>query len=238
MDVELEAILKLPLNWTTTTLAGEFVMHQASNFGFSQSGLAVVKSGIGPVMGAMATQAALHHWPDVEVIISLGVGGALIETLQPGDLVLAARILKHDTHCAGNLMRPGELWISDPDRASKDPGFNASTAALEWMRNILHGQHFLEGTLLSGDEFVVSADRKRALCRLDSNTMIVDMEAGGIAQAALRHRLPFLALRTTADRLDPSQGVEAEYLQVKASAADCAAVVVQRLWDSILSLVG
>ena len=226
-SVELEAILRLPFGWTAHALKG-FVLHQAAG-----DALAVVQAGIGPVMGALATQAALQHWPAAEVVISLGVGGALVPELQPGDLCLATRIVKHDTRCAGDLMKPGELWLSDPDRGSKDPGFTMPLDALQWMRSVLGARRFREGTLLSGDEFVSDAARKRTLAALDANALMVDMEAGGIVQAAqVVHGLPCLALRTIADRLDPDQGVEDDYLRMKAGAAECAAAVVEGIWDT------
>jgi len=128
MDVELQAVLRLPLERRQS--CGEAseggnpsIFHQ---FADGERTVWVVQSGIGPVMGALAAQeAVLSLAPRPELVLSLGVGGALAASLAPGDLVLAARVVKHDTRCGGALMRPGELWLSDPHRHERDPGFDA-----------------------------------------------------------------------------------------------------------------
>ncbi|EOD17589.1 hypothetical protein EMIHUDRAFT_118523 [Emiliania huxleyi CCMP1516] len=238
MDVELQAVLRLPLErrqscGEASEGGGPSIFHQ---FADGERTVWVVQSGIGPVMGALAAQeAVLSLAPRPELVLSLGVGGALAASLAPGDLVLASRVVKHDTRCGGALMRPGELWLSDPHRDKRDPGFDAPAAALAFVRGALRGRVvFTEGTLLSGDEFV-TAERKAALADCDGGgALMVDMEAAGIVQAATRHSLPWAALRTTADRLRPGAGgAEEDYLVAKARAAESAAAVVRRVWDGM-----
>ena len=128
MDVELQAVLRLPLErrqscGEASEGGGPSIFHQ---FADGERTVWVVQSGIGPVMGALAAQeAVLSLAPRPELVLSLGVGGALAASLAPGDLVLALRVVKHDTRCGGALMRPGELWLSDPHRDKRDPGFDA-----------------------------------------------------------------------------------------------------------------
>ena len=128
MDVELQAVLRLPLErrqscGEASEGGGPSIFHQ---FADGERTVWVVQSGIGPVMGALAAQeAVLSLAPRPELVLSLGVGGALAASLAPGDLVLASRVVKHDTRCGGALMRPGELWLSDPHRDKRDPGFDA-----------------------------------------------------------------------------------------------------------------
>ncbi|GAB5364636.1 hypothetical protein AAMO2058_000986800 [Amorphochlora amoebiformis] len=220
--------------------------------------IGVIKSGIGNVRSALATQAAVYHWgKKVEVIVSLGVGGALSPKLQPGNLMVALRVVKHDSlwsrdaappsshpdAITSQLMAPGELWVSNPNRDKVDVGYNIDPNLSGKINSILRQSKlsFCEGTLLSGDEFVASSGRKRQLSSLDGkngHVLMVDMEAGGIMQAAKKLGIPLLALRTTADRFLAGSGLDisADYLQAKVSAARAASLVVGALSSTILKV--
>ena len=147
MDVELQAVLRLPLERRQS--CGEAseggspsIFHQ---FADGERTVWVVQSGIGPVMGALAAQeAVLSLAPRPELVLSLGVGGALAASLAPGDLVLAARVVKHDTRCGGALMRPGELWLSDPHRHERNSRRRVGRAE----RSVRRAHHDNRGRLL------------------------------------------------------------------------------------------
>lgn len=232
MKSELDAVLALPYEWRRTELAGGFVLHEAGNC------LVVTKAGIGPVRGAMATQAALMHCGthSIDAIVSLGVGGALRPSLEPGDLVLATRVIKHDTRCGASLMVPGSAWVSLPEKQREliDPAFVSNNAVMTWICEVLNGQPFSTGALLSGDEFVNTTKRKTELAAIARDASMVDMEAGGIVQVAKCYDVPFIALRTTADTFKPNDDdVAVSYLYALERATESAAAVVGRIFQYI-----
>lgn len=235
MEKELDAILALPFTWRQRHLAGRFVLYEAGTC------LTVMKAGIGPVRGAMAAQVAILQCIQsrpIDVIVSLGVGGALNASLKPGDLVLATRVIKHDTRCGDKLMVPGCPWVSltEEQRTTADPSFDCDVVTMAWIREILGDDvSFDTGALLSGDEFVNCMKRKSELANLVNDACMVDMEAGGIVQVAKCYGVAFVALRTTADTFQPNvDDVVGFYLNAMEIAAACAAKVVERIWMSVL----
>lgn len=112
-----------------------------------------------------------------EAIVSFGLCGGLDPGLRPGALILAESVKDRDGECFG----------ADP--AWRSRMLDRLQAA---------GVMPLGGSLLGCGHAVASAAEKQRLHRtLDAAA--VDMESHGIARAAARAGVPFLALRAVAD---------------------------------------
>lgn len=112
----------------------------------------------------------------VAALASIGLAGALDESLASGALLLPQRIL-----------RAGEAWDADP-RWRERLVAAAGPAARA------HG-----GPLAGSSDLILTPAEKRRLAAA-SGAIAVDMESAAVALVAARHGLPFVALRLVADR--------------------------------------
>jgi len=115
-------------------------------------------------------------------LVSFGIAGGLSPTLAPGSLILADSVRSAD----GVHWRTTTAW-------RQDLGREIGTAA--------------GGAILASETAIRSATDKHRL-HAETGAVAVDMESGGIAQAAETAGVPFLVVRVVADpatrRLPPS----------------------------------
>jgi adenosylhomocysteine nucleosidase len=112
----------------------------------------------------------------VDALISWGVAGAIDDSLNPGDMILAESIIS-------------------PDRSYK--------ISNEWINNISNyfkqnSYDILSGDIVSSKEMCASTSDKKLLLQ-ETAALAVDMESAAIAEAATINNLDFLAIRAIAD---------------------------------------
>lgn len=203
---------------------------------FSERSIRIIKTGIGPVNAGLALALANEREP-VDAVILLGVGGALRDDLNVGDLVVSTRVLQHDYFYSfdhGDVrIRPGALILSSDEACGHAAEISADPSLVHWVKNaeIRPGSRgrVLEGAVLSGSEFVGRLDRKRAISALLPDAMLVDMEAAGVAQVADRLGIPFVVAKTVADRLNPDGTIESDFRKCLDAACDHAAAALHSL---------
>jgi adenosylhomocysteine nucleosidase len=192
----------------------------------------VVRTGMGPVNAAVCTALILNEHR-IDAILLLGVGGALSSKLGIGQLVVADSVLQHDYFSSlsfGDVrMKPGELLLREQDAAGYSPFHTPDPSLVELLRESSPCEI---GTVLSGNEFVGTTERKRAIAKLSNNSQLVDMEAAGIAQVARRFDVPFAVAKTVADRLNPDGSIETDFELCLDSAARNAAVVLASMLET------
>jgi adenosylhomocysteine nucleosidase len=138
-------------------------------------------------------------------LLSFGVAGGLAPALRPGDLVVAAGVVEGHEHwiCDAAWSAAMIERLTSPSlraqRSNPRPG--ATYGLLRLARK--DGWKFIDGAGLSADIVgvkapVASAAAKAAL-HVASGAAAVDMESAIVAQAAVRHGLPFAVLRIVAD---------------------------------------
>ena len=110
--------------------------------------------------------------------VSIGFAGGLDASLQVGDIVLADRVV---------------------DRDSKEQ------FSCDW--NFLSAPCTLRGTLLSAASVVANSEEKRLLAG-EFQAVAVDMEAAGVARAALRAGLPLGAVKAVTDSAEHSLSID------------------------------
>lgn len=236
MDVEFQAISDSHYDWNE--IESPFGVNGLLKHTDGDRTYYLTKSGVGPVNAALATDAIIQkYFPDAVVL--LGVGGSLNRKLKIGDLVVATKILQHDSVYAGpegaTLMRPGALHLSltpeerpAPYFSTFDPLTALISGALSTYRGTIH-----VGTILTGSQFAATARAKQKIAKLDDNALLVEMESGGVALACERRNIPFSVAKTVSDRLKPGGGVDTDYKTFLASSAKNAATVVGRIVKSL-----
>jgi adenosylhomocysteine nucleosidase len=178
----------------------------------------VSQSGVGLVNAGIRLTLLLEHYP-VDSIILLGVGGALGENLKIGDTVIANQVVQHDSLSSHDdnhlLIAPGELTISASPDKQVNPVMRCDTVLTKWLYNVFEkaseNERIVEGTVLSGSEFVASSKRKLEIRRTDKDALLVEMEASALCQIARRMNIPIGIAKTVVDRLNPDNSVSDDY---------------------------
>ena len=216
---------------------GRLLQITVYTYTFGARSLRIALSGMGPVNAAL-TLATIAEHHDFDGVILLGVGGALVSGLQVGHAVISKRVLQHDSYSSldsGDIrMAAGELILSEAEAVSHSPAIPADPGLIELISRSLPPGASSLGAIISGNEFVGTLARKQTLQTLDSEAMLVDMEAAGVAQLSKRLGLPFVVVKTVADRLHADGTIEADFRRCLASASSNAARILHRALTSPL----
>jgi 5'-methylthioadenosine/S-adenosylhomocysteine nucleosidase len=193
-----------------------------------QGTVCVARSGMGNVNSAL-TLAMIADRRPVDAVLLLGVGGALIPSLDVGDLVVSSRVLQHDYFASLDFghprMRAGEIVYSPEQAAAHVATMEADEQLVRRVLNAVPGSR--RGTVLSGSEFVGTVERKRAIAALHEEALLVEMEAAGVAQVSGRLGLPFAVAKTVADRLQPDGTIESDFRATLEAACKNAALALR-----------
>ncbi len=192
MDVEVNSFKELMTDKQTETISGtEFV-----NGKLWGKDVVIAVSGVGKVNAAICTQTmCLKYSPDF--IINSGVAGGLEKSLNICDVVIASAVIQHDmdTSPLGDPVGfiSGINMVDIPcDKKISDILFEASDEC---------GIHTLSGKIVSGDQFINSAEKKSYL--IDTfNAYACEMEAASIGHVAYKNQIPFCILRSISDNAD------------------------------------
>jgi adenosylhomocysteine nucleosidase len=158
----------------------------------------------GPVHAALGAQALLIRH-QVDSLISFGSAGALAAGLSPGDLVVGRRAVAHDAGSfLGQRFEPSGMMGRDRrGRIGYRRAFEADPGlvelALQAARTLGHGMQV--GTIVTGNQVIFATARKRWL-RRTFRALAVEMETAAVAQVAVAHRLPWVAVRAISDTAD------------------------------------
>jgi adenosylhomocysteine nucleosidase len=109
-------------------------------------------------------------------LVSFGIAGAIEPKLTPGQIVLAKNVIDG----AGKQFQTDEIW----HRAL--------------METLAPHVKFTCGSIATTEKAATSPMEK-ALLYARTGALAVDMESSGVAAAAARHNIPFIAIRAIAD---------------------------------------
>ena len=129
--------------------------------------------GIGKVNSAIGAVELIDlYQPDL--VVSTGVAGGADPTLNVQDVVVGTAYVYHDAYC-GEQCAYGQL------RAQTDTA------------------HLRQGLIVSGDWFVDTKEKMRAILTLFPEATAVDMESCSIAQTCHVYGVPFVSMRVISD---------------------------------------
>jgi adenosylhomocysteine nucleosidase len=195
----------------------------------------LLECGVGLVATSATVSAFLEHH-EVGAILLIGVGGAIAETLLPGDLVIGSCVYQHDCVYVCDqgveLMRPGSLHLSLAPDQRPAPDLTCDTALSEWLIALARADEMRchVGAIVSGSSFVADESFKGDLSTLCENVLLVDMESSAIAQVAGDLNIPFAVAKTVSDARSSAVGASNQYLAelegAAATSADFARAVL------------
>jgi adenosylhomocysteine nucleosidase len=145
-----------------------------------------IATGLGIRRATDTARRALQAFASADLVIATGLVGALNEELQPGDLVLADRLILD-----GESLGLASTTISIPPA-----DLARFKTALE-----AHRLRFATGTILTAARILKDGTAKRD-ARAKTGALAVDMESAAIAVEANRCGLRFACVRAVLDTVD------------------------------------
>ena len=136
---------------------------------------------------------------EIELIINMGVAGAISNKLDQGDIVVADRLCQHDMDVTGLGYEVG----LNPDFESVY--FDANSEIIEKIKKVhdtMDTDYKLHiGTIASGDQFI-SSHEKKVFIEETFGAYACEMEGAALAQVAYTNGIDFLVIRAISDLAD------------------------------------
>ncbi|MCR4605626.1 MAG: 5'-methylthioadenosine/adenosylhomocysteine nucleosidase [Eubacterium sp.] len=136
---------------------------------------------------------------EIDLIINMGVAGAISNKLRQGDLVVADRLCQHDMDVVGLGYEIG----LNPDFESVY--FDVNKKIIEKVKSVhdaMDTEYELHiGTIASGDQFI-SSHEKKVFIEETFGAYACEMEGAALAQVAFSNGVDFLVIRAISDLAD------------------------------------
>lgn len=173
----------------------------------------VVRSGIGKVNAAVCTQILADRF-GVGAVINTGVAGSLDARIDIGDFVISTDAVHHDMDATVFGYAPGE--VPQLGQVSFEADKALADAAEAACRKVIPDQNVWRGRVVSGDQFIVSREKKDEIVNTFGG-LCTEMEGASIAHAAWMNSLPFLIVRAISDKADESAEMDYPTFEKKAA---------------------
>lgn len=195
MDKEIEKYLEL---YNPTIVDDERKIYESNN-------VIIAGSGIGKVNAAMTTQHLIDKY-NVDVIISSGCAGSLIDKLNVMDVIIPSYVTYHD-FLPERIMR-----YSTPD----DGKIKVDEKLIKLFKETIvqmNDVNYVETPICTGDCYVT--DELTAKTIVDrTGATVVDMESASIAHVSRKNDIPFITIRTISDFADGNDDFEKQAADV------------------------
>ncbi|MBQ4523934.1 MAG: 5'-methylthioadenosine/adenosylhomocysteine nucleosidase [Lachnospiraceae bacterium] len=196
MEEEVESLLKEMQDYKETNKAG-MTFYAGTLCG---KDVIIVKSGIGKVNMAMCTQILIDDFK-VEKVINTGVAGGLHSEIEIGDIVVSTDALQHDVDCSVFGDPIGTIPRMDCSVFPAD--MEMVRIAKEACEKVNPEIKCLTGRVVSGDQFIESAEKKKFLVE-QFDPYCAEMEGAAMAHVAYLNQVPFVIIRAISDKADNS----------------------------------
>lgn len=160
----------------------------------------VVRSGIGKVNAAICAQILVDHF-HVDTLINTGIAGSLDAQIDIGDMVISTDAVEHDMDTS--IFGDPVGQIPQMDTFSFPADENLIRLAKKVNEEVNPDIHTWTGRIVSGDQFVASAEVKEKLVRL-FGAKCTEMEGAAIAHAAYLNKVSCVIIRAISDKADNS----------------------------------
>ncbi|MBW4620276.1 MAG: 5'-methylthioadenosine/S-adenosylhomocysteine nucleosidase [Cyanosarcina radialis HA8281-LM2] len=169
-----------------------------SIFEFSEVDLLVACGGQGKTQFGIQAQYLLCQVPQIQLLVCAGAAGALSDSLDVGDVVVATETVEHDYHLK---------FVSRPL-----PRFAGARPVIKVLQNLpqtdsAFSVHF--GAVASGDEDIVDVARGRELMN-KTDCVAVAWEGAGGARACRFNQKCYVELRGVTDTADRQAAADFE----------------------------
>ncbi len=182
----------------------------------------VVFSRWGKVASATTATALIERY-NVDQIVFTGVAGAASSNLNIGDIVISEQLYQHDMDGRPIMPEKHEIPLTGITFFKADPALiRKAEAATDGLFHSLSQKidtssmarfgitepKFVRGTIATGDEFVYSQERTKAILADRPETNAIEMEGAAVAQVCTDYKIPFVVIRTISDKADHTSAVD------------------------------
>lgn len=169
-------------------------IHSHTALYFPEADLYLAVGGQGKVEMALKTQFWLSQIPDCKLMACVGSAGSIGTSLKTGDILVASKTVEHDFK---------QLFFKKPR-----PEFPMGEA---WNSVLKLSQHpnIHHGAIASGDEDILSAERRLELFKL-TGAQAVAWEGAGAARACAFLNIPYCEIRGITD--DSSSNLKQDFI--------------------------
>lgn len=183
----------------------------------------VVQCGIGKVNAGMCVQ-ILADLFEVTAIINTGVAGSLCNDINIGDIVVSTESVQHDMDVTALGYEPGVIPQLETSVFLADE--HMVNLATEVCKEVNPDISVFTGRVVSGDQFISSAEQKERLSGVFKGSC-AEMEGAAIAQAAYLNHVPYVVIRAISDKADGS--AQMDYPTFERAAAAHSAKLVEHM---------
>lgn len=178
---------------TTETIGGaEFTVGT-----YRETELVLAQSGIGKVQAAMTATVLFDHF-HVDTLINTGSAAGVAQGLSIGELVLGQQLAYHDV----DVTNGGDYVVGQ--LPGQDLFFKSNQNLLNVVEQTAQELNLpaTTGLIVTGDQFVASADHVAAIKGNFEGVAAIEMEGAAVAQIASNFNKPFLIIRAISDNGD------------------------------------
>lgn len=198
MQPELDYLLE-QLDNRQDSVAGAVHFHQGEIKGVR---VILALSGIGKVNAALTTSVIIERFaPDY--VINTGSAGGLKAGIQIGDVVVGNEVAHHDVDATVFGYVPGQVPQLPPRFFANQHLIDAAKQAAQ----VFTGAEIHTGLIVSGDQFIGTAEQNRLIKENFADVVAVEMEAAAIAQTCHQLNVPFVIIRAISDNGDVNASI-------------------------------
>ena len=158
----------------------------------------LIKSGIGKVNSALATNLAIQK--GASLVINTGLAGGIDDCLEQGDIVLAEQTCYHD------------VWCGSPNQKGQIQDFPLYFELALKLKELLHplaeANGWKTGLTVTGDQFLTDVSALKQIKTNFGNALAVDMESASVAQTCFINDTSYISLRIISDVVGKENQVE------------------------------
>jgi adenosylhomocysteine nucleosidase len=198
MQPELDYLLE-QLDNRQDSVAGAVHFHRGEIKGVQ---VILALSGIGKVNAALTTSIIIERFvPDY--IINTGSAGGLKGGIQIGDVVVGNEVAHHDVDVTAFGYVLGQVPQLPPRFFANQHLIDAAKQAAQ----VFTGARIHTGLIVSGDQFIGTAEQNRFIKEKFVDVVAVEMEAAAIAQTCHQLNTPFVIIRAISDNGDANASI-------------------------------
>lgn len=185
--------------------------------------IVAMQCGIGKVNAAVGTVTMIDNFAP-QLVINTGVAGGASKSVNVMDLVVGAQVCYHDVWCGFDGVTPlGQvqglpLYFDGAatviDKIEERPGLHC-------------------GLIVSGDQFIDTAEQVDNIKRNFPAALAVDMESGAIAQTCYLRKTPFVSMRIISDSPGAGHDNTTQYNDFWSDAPQHTLAVVKELLEKL-----
>lgn len=160
--------------------------------------LVIIKSSIGKVNAAIATQLLIDNY-NIDLVINFGTVGALVNNISIGDVIFANRFRYHDADAT--------VFGYEIGQVPQMPAYYEIDVEPYILSNTENYQIHV-GETVTSDTFASSDERINQITQNFPDALICEMEVAAIAQTLYYEDIPFVSIKGVSDKAGSNGDVE------------------------------